>query len=862
MELEIKDFNCEIIVQDDDFSIEIWGESIEINPEKEITIEEQIQNFITQNIESFLVPLIPKPKKGDKGDKGDSVKWDKWDTPIKGVDYFTKKEVSEIKKSLKEAILSELPKIITEDEINVKLSDVLKKIPKDTRIEKGATFLRQLLDVKMENLDNIQYWFTYNKATAQFTLTQVSSGGSQNLQQVTDEWATTTHDIEANSFITTGGTSSQFVKGDGSLDSNTYIDWTLTEWRVPFASDSNTLEDDSSFLFDNLTDSLGVFPNYTQRVTNGSFTGSATGWTLNTGWTYNSNAVYHSSNGTGVLSQGITVYNGGLYRVTYTLIDPQTGSFTGTCTPTVWGVTLTQRNAIGTYTQTIVATNNSILTFTPSNTARFGIDNVSVEELSGGNIRSGNLYGNELTISGKKSDSSPWTTRHISLKNQLGNTYIDAYFGNILGGAIGFTSSALNLYAGSSGINFYRTPTSPSLIAYISDGAMVSYGTVAWQTGVNAGIASTSTLPSTLTTWGSFGARHIFISQNTTLTNAYTYVDANADLGSSCSGTPTYACSHWTNQSDCEKWDAHGGCVWSVVTCSDYSYTDQWTCEGHSGCTWDSVSCSGAYDEYSCLSQDDAYGGSCSWDVSYGDCSTFNWDEYTCSGTSGCTWDSVSCSVFNGDQSSCEWASGCSWSDPDCSGTYYPWTCSWTYESGYTCSGNYYIGNCSGSGGSCTGTSSCGGIDDSTNCGFETGCTWATGLTITMPTEWGLSTNFMRTYFIRNIATSANLTVNPNTDQTINGTTSLVIWPWKARHVSFSWFQVSCSTWDNTGESTCESGHTGCEWTSCVGLSEEDCNNAGGQCSWDSMESVCTGGGNCSGTWNVRRDWTVYGWVF
>ena len=43
------------------------------------------------------------------------------------------------------------------------------------------------------------------------------------LQDVTDRGSVTTNDIEANSFITTGGASTDFVKGDGSLDNSTYL---------------------------------------------------------------------------------------------------------------------------------------------------------------------------------------------------------------------------------------------------------------------------------------------------------------------------------------------------------------------------------------------------------------------------------------------------------------------------------------------------------------------------------------------------------------------------------------------------------------------------------------------------------------
>jgi hypothetical protein len=47
--------------------------------------------------------------------------------------------------------------------------------------------------------------------------------GVPDLQEVTDEGSVTTNSIEANAFIKTGGTSSQFLKADGSVDSNTYL---------------------------------------------------------------------------------------------------------------------------------------------------------------------------------------------------------------------------------------------------------------------------------------------------------------------------------------------------------------------------------------------------------------------------------------------------------------------------------------------------------------------------------------------------------------------------------------------------------------------------------------------------------------
>ena len=98
---------------------------------------------------------------------------------------------------------------------------------------------------------------------------------------------------------------------------------------------------------------------------------------------------------------------------------------------------------------------------------------------------------------------------------------------------------------------------------------------------------------SILSSAGSFASKAIRVTSNYTLTvnESVIYVDASTAV---CSGTPTYACSHWTNQTDCEKWDAHGGCTWFAGNpCSNFNNTDVSTCEANPGCTYDTASCSG-----------------------------------------------------------------------------------------------------------------------------------------------------------------------------------------------------------------------------------------------------------------------------
>lgn len=128
-----------------------------------------------------------------------------------------------------------------------------------------------------------------------------------------------------------------------------------------------------------------------EKLTNGTFTGNATGWTLNTGWTYVTNTVKHDGNGTGTLLQtsaGMVtpLVIGQMYKLVYTM----SAWTVGTLTPACGGVTLptddgsiTNGNA---QTRYFRATSAADLTFTPSNTARFTIDNISLKQVTAGAV--------------------------------------------------------------------------------------------------------------------------------------------------------------------------------------------------------------------------------------------------------------------------------------------------------------------------------------------------------------------------------------------------------------------------------------------------------------------------------------------
>lgn len=122
---------------------------------------------------------------------------------------------------------------------------------------------------------------------------------------------------------------------------------------------------------------LWTTPLGADRVTNGSFTGSAISWTLTSGWTWASDSVSHTSNGTTDLSQNIGAGVNTLYAVTFTISNRTAGNVT----PKIGTNVGTAVSVNGTYTQYIASPiAGGSLIFTPSNTARFTIDNVSVKE--------------------------------------------------------------------------------------------------------------------------------------------------------------------------------------------------------------------------------------------------------------------------------------------------------------------------------------------------------------------------------------------------------------------------------------------------------------------------------------------------
>ncbi len=119
-----------------------------------------------------------------------------------------------------------------------------------------------------------------------------------------------------------------------------------------------------------------------ELITNGTFTGSAAGWTLDADWTYAANTVSHSIDGNGALSQTVAPLTIGYwYELSYI-----TSNFTvGTLTPLVSSYTatsVTTTNGTQKFVFQATSTFSGVLFQGTPNGMRVTIDNVSLKRIS------------------------------------------------------------------------------------------------------------------------------------------------------------------------------------------------------------------------------------------------------------------------------------------------------------------------------------------------------------------------------------------------------------------------------------------------------------------------------------------------
>ena len=439
--------------------------------------------------------------------------------------------------------------------------------------------------------------------------------------------------------------------------------------------------------------------------------------------------------------------------------------------------------------------------------------------------------------------------------------------------------------------------TSQTLIAQIySSGFYNSYSN--FNAGkVTAGNADQS-VQTTLSSYGSLAVKGTLVTNSSyTLAETETFVYVDPSQANVCTGTPA-TCISVLTESPCNA-RSGVGCSWFAGnSCNDQSNTNESSCEdGRTGCTWVQVSCSAAdnTDQSTCESQDDAYGGNCSWDTST--CPAYVLIS-TCQAESGCTANTSSCSGFNGSsEGTCEFNGECVWTGGDCtsfSGTDQstcesghtgctwnagPDTCTGVYDEGSTCAGDYLTscsgnlcngdfnnGVCSGTYGAyCQGTANCNNLTDdgSTACNAESGCAWTVGITVTLPTTANANRNGTgRIYSILHVGETGTVQIVGQSGQPIFQYTTLPLLKKGDKvllHNQNITFQ--CSLFAT--QTPCQA-QTGCTWQTtvvCSGLGDESSCNAqsGCGCSWDGM--ACSGTGcttGCLGTYSNGAHWYAH----
>jgi hypothetical protein len=634
----------------------------------------------------------------------------------------------------------------------------------------------------------------------------------------------------------------------------------LTKGSVLFGGPTGIpAQDNQNFFFDDEWDSFFVSSTLgSEIILNGIFSSWAS-WTAPSGWTIASWVATHGSNGTWALtpSTAITIYAGMRYTITVDI-----GSLTaGTGTITVGGVTIAVASASGTYTKTFVALATTNLAITPSNTARFTVDNVSLKQLSWGKISSGNFYGEffQATMTGLGATTSPGsvldnpTPATAWVQQASPSNLLRWRWYNSSGSASwpfeiqDYAIGNVNITAHGKWIQQWRgnSGTWAEFCSFDSDPLGKWFNLTPGQSHSNGGPGTTRVLTlsnSGTNTWIDFlfsGVRksHIGADSNGAMKfyaggwNYFEYYQmASGSLFSYNYPSAFYhsgnlqAAGHgmfggkvgagtgsWTTPTS--TLTVNGGeakktrRVTSNITLDDTAYF--WIADATN------PSCNGTPSVTTCST----YTGSgqatceshlpCSW-YAGSSCSGFSYESGmgTCTGTSGCSADTAACS--GGDQSTCEanddaYGGSCAWSETDCwgldestCGSYSGSGCSQNYSDCSTFNGN--DSGCTGQSGCSSSGNTCPSQMDEWSCTWA-GCSWD-GMTCT-----GDNSTCSGTYFTGCSGTYYTCTGTYYTGNcsgtygaSCNGT-------------------VTCTGYSSSGACTAE---TGCSWSTAITLTLPD----------------------------------------
>ena len=434
-------------------------------------------------------------------------------------------------------------------------------------------------------------------------------------------------------------------------------------------------------------------------ILNGGFA-SAASWTAPTGWSISGGVATHGSNGIGALVQ--SAGSGPTPGTSYVLTFTVSGLTVGSVNPSMGGRTFTTRSANGTYTETFTATSSAQISFAPTNTSRFSIDNVSATPVTGGGFRATNSRSANISYTGPTSapfewETTAWKSSSVAAAQNVnfsavargitgaatvsgewaltrsinGSTPTDVYKIDSAGQATQTVGSSLGATTGFRITHPFSNGTPGTTRALLLDasgshnGVEFNYGGVLRQAfiGDNGGQMSY---------YASGGSFHAFYSGNSGLTTnqlfAYLYPTAlihssgygafqggvmaggtNAP-GSTLRSAGSFATkvvkktANFTADALAATYICNpstASCIGtpSVTTCATYAASGQAVCESHLPCSWFAGSSCSAFDNESGMT--------------------------TCAGTSGCTVATASCAGA-GDQSACEaqddaYGGSCSW---------------------------------------------------------------------------------------------------------------------------------------------------------------------------------------------------------
>ncbi len=327
-----------------------------------------------------------------------------------------------------------------------------------------------------------------------------------------------------------------------------------------------------------------------EKITNGTFTGSATGWSLGTGWAYGTNNVVKSSaSGSGTLSQNPGVVVGERYKLVYTILNYSAGSLTPSC----GGVILSTRSANGTYTEEFVATTTDPLVFTPiSDATALRVDTVSlVRVITHKNLTLENINYSGVTIGGysgliyNPSDDTG-KFENVIVRGSISGTLVvggfagsvkngtftdcksDGFFSLVLSGSVsgynigGFVSNGSGTYlrCSSDGIIQVSGSTSSTSVIGKAIGGFIGYASSAYSIYFTSCVSSVGIICGTSyptnAPWNGIGG---FVGQDVNATGIYTLCRAN--------GTISFNETVGTNLGG---FFGTGGTTTSVIKCSSY----------------------------------------------------------------------------------------------------------------------------------------------------------------------------------------------------------------------------------------------------------------------------------------------------